>query len=73
MKWDEDYLKKNLHLFNYLTFDLEYDKVNNSLSTITLFRKHFGELKMVCEDVDIDSCIDIDSCMSLLSILQTNS
>ena len=57
VKWGEQFLKNNLNLFNYLTFDLEYDKALNSLSRIALFRKHITELKMVCEGLDVEDCI----------------
>ena len=40
VKWDEGFLKKHLKLFLYLTFDLEFDKVINTLSRIALVRKH---------------------------------
>ena len=57
VKWGEQLLKDNLNLFNYLTFDLEYDKASNSLSRIALFRKHIIELKMVYEGLDIEDYI----------------
>ena len=57
VKWGEQFLKNNLNLFNYLTFDLEYDKASDSLSRIALLRKHIVELKMVCGGLEIDECI----------------
>ena len=50
-------MKKHLSLFNYLTFDLDYDKALNSLSKVALLRKHIVELKMVRKGLDIEDYI----------------
>ena len=51
-KWDEEFLKKHLKLFLYLTFDLEFDKATNALSRIALLRKHIYELKVIVPEIE---------------------
>ena len=51
---DERYFKKHIEIFKYLTFQLNYDKEDQSVSRISIVRQFSADLKAVHEDFDPD-------------------
>ena len=51
---DEKYFKRHIELFKYLTFQLNLDKEDRSVSRISLIRQYSNDLKAVDENFEAD-------------------
>ena len=51
---DEKYFKRHIEIFKYLTFQLNYDKEDQSVSRISIIRQFSNDLKAVDEAFDPD-------------------
>ena len=51
---DERFFKRHIELFKYLTFQLNYDKEDRSVSRISIIHQYSNDLKAVDENFDPD-------------------
>lgn len=59
--WDENFMKRHLDLFCFITFALEYDKTEHSLSRIGLIRRCSDDLSHVDSSISATDIVKNDS------------
>ena len=67
---DERFFKRHIELFKYLTFQLNYDKEDRSVSRISIIRQYSNDLKAVDDNFDPDYFVRNEKVHELCRILK---